>query len=651
MKRKFLSLVLAAATALPGTCLQYTASAETALDDSVLVSETFDGTGVPEGFVYTTNWGAALNVENGRLVWTSISQNSGGVYFDLSNFADLDKQKCEKLVFEYDYYPEKLTNDTNVRYHYINLTDKNDNRYVNFFAELTGTQQFYAPDVPGSNVYIKSWNVSNEDVDEIYGIKMILDITNKKKSVKITRKNADGTGEKVTYNHITNMDYSTTTDGTLSKLWLTRLFDWGGEDLRVSFDNFKIYKEGAYGELDCQAANDGKLPVNGKSIRINFTNKIDINTVSAITVKDNDGNDVNVNISASGNVATLSGDFKQDKTYTVTVGTDVMDIFGQKMQAEKTLTFKIDKNLLVYEDFGSEAITEKFEYTEENGTTLKVEDGKLVYARPNYIGSTGGFWYDLSSVANEKRYNKIVFEYDMELRDIKLHSSPSYFNNSPVLTDGNGKKYFNIYTETQEGGTPVKLVAQLASDVWVTDNNIKAWNAAEENANVYYKIKETIDIAGSKQKFEYAEMTAGTSEAPQWKTFGERGFFEATNGTFGKLHFITPTNWNNVTMSVDNFKITTEGESEKGIVTTVVRANGKVTATVLNQKNEKVTYKSILGVYNSSGELINVISQDGELEAGSSTPHVYEVQDDEKVKVFTWDSLKGIKPFNQAIAK
>ena len=191
----------------------------------------------------------------------------------------------------------------------------------------------------------------------------------------------------------------------------------------------------------------------------------------------------------------------------------------------------------------------------------------------------------------------------------------------------------------------------MASDKWVTDNNIKAWNAAEENANVYYKIRETIDIAGSKQKFEYAEMTAGTSEAPQWKTFGERGFFEATNGTFGKLHFITPTNWNNVTMSVDNFKITTEGESEKGIVTTVVRANGKVTATVLNQKNEKVTYKSILGVYNSSGELINVISQDGELEAGSSTPHVYEVQDDEKVKVFTWDSLKGIKPFNQAIAK
>ena len=219
MKRKFLSLVLAAATALPGTCLQYTASAETALDDSVLVSETFDGTGVPEGFVYTTNWGAALNVENGRLVWTSISQNSGGVYFDLSNFADLDKQKCEKLVFEYDYYPEKLTNNSNVRYHYINLTDKNDNRYVNFFAELTGTQQFYAPDVPGSNVYIKSWNVSNEDVDEIYGIKMILDITNKKKSVKITRKNADGTGEKVTYNHITNMDYSTTTDGTLSILF------------------------------------------------------------------------------------------------------------------------------------------------------------------------------------------------------------------------------------------------------------------------------------------------------------------------------------------------------------------------------------------------------------------------------------------------
>ena len=144
MKRKFLSLVLAAATALPGTCLQYTASAETALDDSVLVSETFDGTGVPEGFVYTTKWGEALNVENGRLVWTSISQNSGGVYFDLSNFADLDKQKCEKLVFEYDYYPEKLPTDN--RYHYINLTDKNDdltntsnnnNKYVHFYAALT----------------------------------------------------------------------------------------------------------------------------------------------------------------------------------------------------------------------------------------------------------------------------------------------------------------------------------------------------------------------------------------------------------------------------------------------------------------------------------------------------------------------------------
>lgn len=625
-------------------------------NEKYLADEDFNDDLVPERFVNKQGSGYQSNMtaQDGRLVWTSQSQSGGGVYYDLSSMKDITEQKCEKLVFEYDYYPENLPTDG--RSHYINIMDKNEAKYNDFYAALGSKQEFYATNVQGSNVPITSWNISDEDTDKIYNIKMILDIINKKQTVKITAKNADGTGDSTTYTSVNNNDWVSETDGSFGKLWLVRLTTWGGENLRISFDNFKIYKEGIIEELDCTAANEGILAADGQKIRINFTNEIDKNTVSAISVEDEDGNTVEAEISVNGKTVTLAcSDLALGKTYTVNVGTDILDIYGQNIGSEKTLTFKKDKNLLAYEDFDGEGIAQAFNYKSENGTTLTIENGKLVYKRPDNIGAVGGFWYDLSSLQSmvKQRCEKMVFEFDVEYRDLKLHSAPSYYKKSPVVLDANETAYLDTYIETQK--TSDATTTQLVSSQGWQKAAIKAWNVSEGNENVYYKIRITIDALKSKQKFEYAEMTSESTALPNWKSFGEKAFFEEADGTLGKLYFAAPSNWANITLSLDNFKISKEGELAENVITTAERADGKVTVKVQNNKSEKVTYKSVFAVYdveeNGVKKLISVVSEDGELLSGASKTHTYDAEDGKIVKIFTWDSFAGIDPFNEAIEK
>lgn len=332
-----------------------------------------------------------------------------------------------------------------------------------------------------------------------------------------------------------------------------------------------------------------------------------------------------------------------------------MDIYGQNIGSEKTLTFKKDKNLLAYEDFDGEGIAQAFNYKSENGTTLTIENGKLVYKRPDNIGAVGGFWYDLSSLQSmvKQRCEKMVFEFDVEYRDLKLHSAPSYYKKSPVVLDANETAYLDTYIETQK--TSDATTTQLVSSQGWQKAAIKAWNVSEGNENVYYKIRITIDALKSKQKFEYAEMTSESTALPNWKSFGEKAFFEEADGTLGKLYFAAPSNWANITLSLDNFKISKEGELAENVITTAEHADGKVTVKVQNNKSEKVTYKSVFAVYdveeNGVKKLISVVSEDGELLSGASKTHTYDAEDGKIVKIFTWDSFAGIDPFNEAIEK
>ena len=222
---------------------------------------------------------------------------------------------------------------------------------------------------------------------------------------------------------------------------------------------------------------------------------------------------------------------------------------------------------VVNETFDSTSIPENFKYIEESGTSLKAEDGKLIYERPNYINATGGFWYDLSEIGNlsEQHCNKLIFEYDVEYRDIKLQGSPSWYSKSPVILDENNKRYFDTYIESSSA----KVI--LVSAQGYPQGAIKIKNAEND---VYYKIRVTIDISNSMQEFEYAEVDAKNTEAITYTSFGEKTFYETTDGTLGKLYFAEPSNWNNITLAIDNFKITKSEPWKDMEITAVSPSNG-----------------------------------------------------------------------------
>ena len=87
-----------------------------------------------------------------------------------------------------------------------------------------------------------------------------------------------------------------------------------------------------------------------------------------------------------------------------------------------------------------------------------------------------------------------------------------------------------------------------------------------------------------------------------------------------------------------------------GDTTTVDFTGNTATVTVLNNKVESLPYKNIFATYTGSA-LNNVETNEGTLSKGKCETYTYDFTDDEKVKVFTWESFTNMKPLNKVIEK
>ena len=138
-KKRILSVLLSMSMVIPTIILPQSVMAEDVVtedttvetdDENTVISYNFDDGVVPAGFSYkkTEGYDPTITAANGRMQYKTKSSKGSGLLFDLSSLVSLAEQRCEKLIFEYDYYPEVLEY-TSTRYLYTRIVDNNGKFY------------------------------------------------------------------------------------------------------------------------------------------------------------------------------------------------------------------------------------------------------------------------------------------------------------------------------------------------------------------------------------------------------------------------------------------------------------------------------------------------------------------------------------------
>ncbi len=184
-------------------------------------------------------------------------------------------------------------------------------------------------------------------------VEHIIDLNARTNSYIVTDESGKVLAEDTVASFISRADYSVTSSGTISKLWLG---SWGDgtcyfDDVEVSYYVEKpslsakdITMTDARGAKIEKIA-DGITPAISK-ITLNFGNEMNSDSLaSGLSLTDENGNAVEFTGTVSGTeyVMTLSNVLKGETSYTLKVLAGVESLDGMKMDTEYSLTFKTGK--------------------------------------------------------------------------------------------------------------------------------------------------------------------------------------------------------------------------------------------------------------------------------------------------------------------
>ncbi len=198
----------------------------------------------------------ALTVTDGKLNFTrtnSISK-SGGLTYTFKEALTLADLQYEKLVFEYDFYPNNLS-ENGAHAFYTDVSDSEGKVYSRYYITLDGGELKFIQPTGWEKMPLTAGNT------KYYKVKITIDIINSKRTVAVAEMTSGEETEAVYTTLANNLDYFEIANGTISKIDLLKVDGWGTTD--VSYDNFKIYKEGyidpnVLADVDFE---DGTIPV------------------------------------------------------------------------------------------------------------------------------------------------------------------------------------------------------------------------------------------------------------------------------------------------------------------------------------------------------------------------------------------------------
>lgn len=526
-------------------------------ESEVIVNEDFSGETVPKGFYYAEENGTTLTVSDGQLKYhrPNTVNAIGELWYDLSELGSLSELHCNKVIFEYDVAYEALRMD-GINYYNSTpgVTDKDGKKYLDVYIQVTqskNTIEFVSrPD--WTKISCKTWNSSETDTDVYYKTRLTIDIANSKQTLEVAEAEV-GSDEETVYTSFGTRDFSEAVDGSPVKFYFIQPDKWKNAD--ISIDNFKIIKAEPWAKMELVSVspkNGSEFKSNKPEITVQFTNLIDEDTASAISLKDEDGSTVETEITVSGNKATIvPKDYLTYSTfYYLEIGEGIKDTAGQNLVSDTVYTYTTmpdptDRNGIIYakDTFENAETIKDYSWTDDGKTTAAIENGVLKYEHKEGVQAAAHIEKKLDIPKDTAE--KLVFEYDLYPINLRHDKKTAYEFEFPGVVDDNGELYCDYYVLPMENNsTTFKLVNHKGGTI---DTEFKI------GPDYMYHVTLMLDMVNGKSKAIYeqnglADGSVRTIVCP-WSDFYQAG----VNGNVSALRFTGGSQWGYSQINIDNF--------------------------------------------------------------------------------------------------
>lgn len=530
-------------------------------DENTVIYHNFNDGSVPEEFSYTKAEGyePKLSNEGGKIKFYSQALKDGGLFYDLSSLGSLKEQKCEKLIFEYEYYPETLDIAKNTRYYYTRITDENGKNYNDFYVQTTTSSQVFYDTTSATKMNMASWNFSDEDEDKYYKIKMTLDILNQQQSVQIAEMNVDGTSEAVYKVLALNKPYKQEVDGTLGQLQLYYVPGWD-EKTTIYFDNLKVYKEGIIHDMTLSQAApaDGAVLVSQQQeITLTFTNLVgDASGITMASPIETSDAQVEIEKTVVGSKVIIKPVTKLNygAVYNVTIPQTVTDIYGNSLTEEKKLVYSVREDptakegeIIIKDTFDDLSSLSDYSWTDD--ATVNISEGFLKFSRPNNVKAQGVLKRNIGLDMSQKLGTTAVIEYDLYPVDLRHNKNSCWQYDFPSVNDRGGNKFCSFYFESIEEKMIGKYVTRGITGTLTDDFNF--------GPDYMYHIKIAVDFKNGlyKTDLEKVNIVGDGYKNTEWISTGLQKFFEETTSFIDNITFVSANEWCDSNIKVDNLVV------------------------------------------------------------------------------------------------
>lgn len=622
-------------------------SFRTKVEGGMFYEDNFDGNIVPDGYSIGSDEYDKLSVLDGKLIYERPLVEppaTTGVYRDVD--IDLSKIKSEKLVIEYDVYPEKvrvdeylmnfpLVTDTSGKKYVYNYYDK-DTRDLNSSGQ-EAQWHWYTSFTP--------WNAENAS-ELIYKMKLEIDTKNNKQSLYTAAVPVGFEGEPEYIGYSNKAFAEANTDGTIKRIYLAKPGQWNS--VKILFDNFKVYEYIPLEITSISNPNGAVLMNNTPKIDITFNSRIDEDTLYNITLKNGMKKAEFKPILNSEDSISLCFEeaLEWGEEYTLTIPESVANIYRQGLEKEVIYTFKIrenptpEKNIIRYDDFNN-SMPSGYSWSGHSSESVMLENGILKYKKSDTCSQQlDGLKKSINIDMNTLPKKTLTIEYDLYtygLYNKDIGSGTGWLMGFPELTDENGKKYFSFYYET-----PGNLVKYFKTD-----------EAHEVGKIVYgddvmYRVKLGLNMETGRYSAEFKRFNTQTGNMEDSFNVSEDAFLENTSGKLGDFTIIKGYIWDKFEIGIDNFSV----YCDNSVLYSLETDGKKVTAIEKNKEYSLIgeindgnlnEFKTILVQYDKNEKLLSTfIVNKQQYEEGKINKIFVSDREVNKIKIFTWNEQKPV---------
>lgn len=585
-----------------------------------------------------------ISVSDGKLVYErpSVGEVSKtGLYRDVD--INLSEIRSEKLIIEYDVYPEKMRID-GYCYNFPTITDGSGKKYVdNYYDKTTKDLNSRGTDAVWHWHTFAPWNDESSE-NNIYKIRLEIDTENNKQSLYVAEVAENFEGEPEYKGYGSKNFASADTDGTIKRIYLARPESWNS--VKILFDNFKVYENIAFEITDINYSDGAEFLTDTPKIDITFNSRVEESTLSNITLKNGEKNAAYKIIVNSENAVSLYFEkpLEWGADYILKIPKSVENIYHCGLAEEKEYKFSVRENpitqkyIMQYDNFNDNVIS-GYSWDEKSCEEVKAENGMLKYKRTNTSAEQlSGLKKTINTDMNKLPGKALTIEYDLYTYELNQKAGGTeWLMGFPEVCDENGNKYLSFYYES-----PDRLVKYFKT------TEARKVGTMLCGDDVMYRVRLDLNFETGKYSALFKRFNTITGALEETLNIPEGEFLENTTGNVSQLTIIRGYAWAGFEIAVDNFTVYCDNSVLYGIFegdneVDEIEGNKEYCLNGEINNDNLGEFQTILAQYDENEKLINAFVIDSKSYNGGKVSRTFVSQKNtKKIKVFTWNEQKPV---------